>query len=362
LGLLPDSQRLACYQYSHVPDLLLRRSARLLNALVSAFINKERRRKYDMTQQSFSFVFPGQGSQRVGMLADAYENFAAVRDTFSEASQALGLDVWSLIQTGPQEALNLTATTQPVLLTSSVALWRAWQQQTDCVPSIMAGHSLGEFSALVCAGALQFSDAVTLVRQRGEFMQTAVPVDQGAMAAILGIDDAEIIRICEAESNGPEWLVSAVNFNSPGQVVIAGHKGAVSEAINALTAAGAKKAMPLPVSAPFHTALMRPAGDHLARAIAGIHIASPQIPVVHNVHAMTEVDPEAIRKLLVEQIYSPVRWTDCMHTIINTGVAHVVECGPGKVLSGLNRRIDKSLHSYSLESLDDFRTTAAELR
>jgi [acyl-carrier-protein] S-malonyltransferase len=315
-----------------------------------------------MSQRSTAFVFPGQGSQRVGMLSDAYENFAAVRDTFAEASQSLGYDVWSLIQTGPQEALNLTATTQPILLTCSVALWRAWRHESEILPTIMAGHSLGEFSALVCAGALEFSDAVNLVRQRGEFMQTAVPVDRGAMAAILGLDDTEITRICDAVSKSPNWLVSAVNFNSPGQVVIAGHKGAVSEAIETLTSAGAKKAMPLPVSAPFHTALMKPAGEQLARAIADIPITSPKVPVVHNVHARTEADPEKIRGLLIEQIYSPVRWTDCMQTIITTGVTHIVECGPGKVLSGLNRRIDKSLQSFSLESPEEFRGTATELR
>ncbi|MEZ5573140.1 MAG: ACP S-malonyltransferase [Halioglobus sp.] len=314
-----------------------------------------------MSKHPIAFVFPGQGSQRVGMLAAACEKFSSVRDTVSEASQVLGYDLWSVIQDGPQEALNLTATTQPLLLTCSVALWRAWQQTTVIKPSIMAGHSLGEFSALVCADSLGFDDALKLVRQRGEFMQNAVPVGQGAMAAILGIDDPLVIAICEQISKPQEHLVSAVNFNSPGQVVIAGHKAAVEEAIIALTEAGAKKAMPLPVSAPFHTALMKPAGDKLANAIADIQIMSPQIPVVHNVNAKPEADPEAIRKLLVEQIYSPVRWTDCIQTIINSDVSHIVECGPGKVLSGLNRRINKSLQSYALENPEDLIATANEL-
>jgi len=314
-----------------------------------------------MSAKSIAFIFPGQGSQRVGMLAAAYEKFSSARDTFAEASQVLGYDVWSLVTNGPQDALNLTATTQPVLLTCSVALWRAWLQTTEIRPSIMAGHSLGEFSALVCASALDFSDAVNLVRQRGEFMQTAVPVDQGAMAAIIGLDDSEIVRICENMSKSPEWLVSAVNFNSPGQVVIAGHKGAVNEAISALTAAGAKKAMPLPVSAPFHTALMKPAGEKLADALANIKISSPIVPVVHNVHAKPEIDPETIRELLVQQIYSPVRWTDCIETITESGAQHFIECGPGKVLCGLNRRINKSLQNYSLEDPDDLVAAVSDL-
>ncbi len=298
-----------------------------------------------MTAKNTAFVFPGQGSQKVGMLADAYEAYAAVRETFAEASEALGYDVWDLIQNGEQEALNLTETTQPVLLTSSVALWRAWQAEGGVVPGMMAGHSLGEFSALVCAGSLGFADAVRLVRQRGQFMQTAVPVGEGAMAAIIGLDDDTINRICE-ETDG---VVAAVNFNSPGQVVIAGHAGPVEVAIAALKEAGAKRAMPLPVSAPFHTALMRPAGERLAEAMADVAIAAPQIPVVHNVHAKTEAEPERIRELLVEQIYSPVQWTSCVQTMITAGVSACVECGPGKVLSGLVRRIDKAVGSYAIE-------------
>jgi [acyl-carrier-protein] S-malonyltransferase len=315
-----------------------------------------------MSENSIAFVFPGQGSQKVGMLAAAHEHFSAVRATFAEASQVLGYDMWSLIQDGPQDALNLTETTQPVLLTSSVALWRAWQDETAVSPRIMAGHSLGEFSALVCAGALEFADAVALVRKRGEFMQTAVPVGQGAMAAILGLEDDVISAVCEEIAAADNSIVSAVNFNSPGQVVIAGHTAAVESASAALTEAGATKAIPLPVSAPFHTSLMKPAGDELAQAIADIQIVSPGIPVVHNVHAATEPDPDKIRKVLVEQIYSPVQWTGCMQTIIDTGVGHIAECGPGKVLSGLARRIDKSLKCHSLEKPDLLVATAAELK
>jgi [acyl-carrier-protein] S-malonyltransferase len=313
-----------------------------------------------MTNASLAFLFPGQGSQKVGMLADAHSTFASVRDTYAEAADALGYDVWQLIQEGEQEALNMTETTQPVLLTSSVALWRAWQEQGGPQPAVMAGHSLGEFSALVCAGALGFADAVKLVRQRGAFMQSAVPVGEGSMAAIIGMDDETINAIC-ADTAKAHGVVAAVNFNSPGQVVIAGQTGAVDAAIEALKEAGAKRAMPLPVSAPFHTELMKPAGEKLAEAIAMIAISSPAIPVVHNVHAQTESDPERIRALLVEQIYSPVQWTKCVGAMVAEGASNMVECGPGKVLSGLNRRIEKSLQSYSLEQPDDLKSAVTEL-
>jgi [acyl-carrier-protein] S-malonyltransferase len=306
-----------------------------------------------MSDNMLAFVFPGQGSQKVGMLASAHERFPAVRDTFAEASQVLGYDMWDLICNGEQDALNLTETTQPVLLASSVALWRAWLEQGGRVPSIMAGHSLGEFSALVCAGAIDFADAVNLVKQRGAFMQTAVPVGVGAMAAIIGLDDAAINSVCAEAAASSGQVVAAVNFNSPGQVVIAGHSGAVDIAIGLLKEAGAKRAMPLPVSAPFHTELMKPAGERLADVVAGLTIKAPEIPVVHNVHAATENDPGRIKSLLVEQIYSPVQWTGCIETIVQSGATHIVECGPGKVLSGLSRRIDKSLQSFSLEEADD---------
>lgn len=315
-----------------------------------------------MQDKPVAFVFPGQGSQQVGMLAAAYQTYPIVRDTFEEASHNLGYDLWAVVSAGPQEALNLTETTQPALLTASVALWRAWQQETNISPFIMAGHSLGEFSALVCASTLEFGDAVKLVRQRGEFMQHAVPVGVGAMAAIIGMDDPDIIHICQDVTNNNDGIVSAVNFNSPGQIVIAGHANAVETAIVALKAAGAKRAMLLPVSAPFHTELMKPAGERLAAVLAEIKVSTPRIKVVHNVHAKTESDPERIRELLIAQIYSPVQWTNCVQTIVQTGTMHIVECGPGKVLGGLCRRIDKSLHCYSIEDPESLAATAMELK
>ena len=315
-----------------------------------------------MPDNNIAFVFPGQGSQKVGMLAAAHQHFDAVKETFAEASDVLGYDMWDLIQNGEPEALNLTETTQPVLLTSSVALWRAWLALGGAQPTVMAGHSLGEFSALVCGGALKFSDAVLLVKQRGAYMQAAVPVGVGAMAAIIGLDDEAINAICEQTSADSEGVVAAVNFNSPGQVVIAGHAGTVEQAITALKEAGAKRALPLSVSAPFHTELMKPAGEMLAEAIKGIEVSSPTIPVVHNVHAQTETDPGKIAALLVEQISSPVQWTGCVQAMINLGAQRMVECGPGKVLSGLNRRIDKSLASFSIEQPDSMDSTLAELK
>lgn len=309
-----------------------------------------------MTKSNLAFVFPGQGSQKVGMLADIASDFSVITDTFAEASDALGYDVWDLVQNGEQEQLNLTEKTQPILLTSSVALWRVWQQQGGALPAVMAGHSLGEFSALVCAGSLQFSDAVTLVRDRGQFMQTAVPVGEGAMAAVLGLDDQVIVDICK--QTGAE----AVNFNSPGQVVIAGKVAAVDAAIERLQEAGAKRAMPLPVSAPFHTSLMKPAGEKLAEKMAGLAIKAPEVPVIHNVHAQAESDPEKIRSLMVEQIYSPVKWTSCVQEMVARGIDTTLECGPGKVLSGLSRRIDKSLSSYSIETPDGLDKALQDLK
>ena len=296
-----------------------------------------------MSGDKLAFVFPGQGSQKVGMLADMAEQYSVVKSTFSEASEALGYDLWNLVQTGEQEQLNLTERTQPILLTSSVALWRVWSEAGGAKPSFLAGHSLGEFSALVCAGSIEFGDAVRLVRDRGQFMQTAVPVGEGAMAAVLGLDDEKIIEICN--QTGAE----AVNFNSPGQVVIAGKVAAVDSAIEQLKEAGAKRAMQLPVSAPFHTTLMRPAGDQLADSMSKIAFKSPEIPVVHNVHAQTESDPDKIKELLFKQIFSPVNWTGCIQTMVNSGVDKTLECGPGKVLSGLSKRIDRSLSAFNIE-------------
>lgn len=312
-----------------------------------------------MSNSSMAFVFPGQGSQKVGMLAEIAAAHPIIQQTFAEASEALGYDVWDMVQNGEQEQLNLTERTQPILLTSSVALWRCWELKGGVKPALMAGHSLGEFSALVCAGSLSFTDAVTLVRDRGQFMQTAVPVGEGAMAAILGLEDQQILDICAAAS--ASGVVEAVNFNSPGQVVIAGSVAAVDKAIVDCKAAGAKRALPLPVSAPFHTSLMKPAGIKLAEKIAELEFLAPQIPVVHNVHAKTETDPAKIKELLVQQIYSPVKWVSCVETMIAAGIEHTVECGPGKVLGGLNRRIHKPLSAFSLESVAGFDKAIAEL-
>lgn len=301
-----------------------------------------------MNTQQLALVFPGQGSQKVGMLAELGAAFPSVKATFAEASAALGYDMWDLVQNGEQAQLNLTETTQPVLLTTSVAVWRLWCEQGGLQPSLMAGHSLGEFSALVCAGAIDFADAVRLVRARGQYMQTAVPVGEGAMAAVLGLDDAQIIDICQQASAA--GVVEAVNFNSPGQVVIAGKVAGVEKAIELLKAAGAKRALPLPVSAPFHTSLMRPAGEKLAEALAAMSLQSPKIPVVHNVHGKTESDPSAIKALLVEQIYSAVKWVSCVEAMAAAGITTTIEAGPGKVLSGLNKRIEKSLSCLNIES------------
>ena len=314
-----------------------------------------------MADTQFAFVFPGQGSQKVGMLAAAHEQFPEVGQTFSEASEILGYDMWSLVQAGEQSALNLTETTQPVLLTSSVALWRAWCANGGAQPSVMAGHSLGEFSALVCAGAMGFSDAVGLVRQRGAFMQNAVPVGEGAMAAVIGLEDEIINQRCLELATEMGQEVAAVNFNSPGQVVIAGHTAAVERATGVLKDAGAKRVLPLPVSAPFHTALMKPAGEQLAQAIASIELGAPTIPVIHNVNACTETDAGRIGALLVEQIYSPVQWTASVRQMADNGVATLVECGPGKVLSGLAKRIERSLATHALEEPQGLLAALAEL-
>ncbi len=313
-----------------------------------------------MTNQQLAFVFPGQGSQKVGMLAAVAAANPVVEESFAEASEVLGYDLWQLAQQGPQEAQNLTERTQPLLLAASVALWRVWQQRSSVRPSLLAGHSLGEFSALVCAGSLAFVDAVKLVRARGQFMQSAVPVGVGAMAAVLGMEDQQIVDIC-AEVSRPGAVVEAVNFNSPGQVVIAGHAGAVEQGIERLKAAGCKRAMPLPVSAPFHTSLMVPAGEQLAQVLEGIELKAPVIPVVHNVHAQAESDPGRIRELLIQQISSPVKWTGCVQFMVAKGIATTVECGPGRVLSGLNKRVDKSLNCLGIDEVDGLEQALAAL-
>ena len=304
-----------------------------------------------MSNANLAFVFPGQGSQKIGMLADLAAQFDVVTETFAEASEVLGYDLWDRAQNAEQAVINMTECTQPLLLTSSVAIWRVWQQQGGPVPAYMAGHSLGEWSALVCAGVIAFKDAVLLVQQRGKLMQEAVPAGLGAMAAIIGLDDDKIVAIC-AESEQGE-CVAAVNFNSPGQVVIAGAVAPVERAMNSCKEAGAKRALPLPVSAPFHTEMMRPAAERLAKQIIDIEFCAPVIPIVHNVNAKLESDPAAIKALMIEQIYSPVLWTSCVQVLAGFGVEFLIECGPGKVLSGLARRIDKSLSAQPSESPAD---------
>lgn len=298
--------------------------------------------------QTTAFVFPGQGSQKVGMLADFYNNNIFIA-TFESASEVLGYDLLQLAQEGPEERINLTEITQPLLLCSSVALWRIWRNAGGSVPAFMAGHSLGEWSALVCADVVSFEDGIRLVQARGRYMQEAVPVGKGAMAAIIGLDDALVETSCRAAAS--ESLVcSAVNYNSPGQLVIAGDKQAVEVAMDACKAAGAKRVLPLPVSAPFHTSLMKPAADRLAKDIEATPFNTPTIPVIHNVHARIETDSQAIKNIVVEQIYSPVRWVDCVIALHKAGVTHSVECGPGKVLSGLVKRIQKEITNLNTES------------
>jgi len=311
-----------------------------------------------MIDQKLAFVFPGQGSQSVGMLAPLADEYSSIQQLFVRASDVLGYDLWALAQSGPQEQLNLTEQTQPLLLTSSVAIWQVWQSLGGSVPALMAGHSLGEYSALVCSGVIDFDAAVGLVRDRGKFMQQAVPQGVGAMSAVLGLDDQIIVSICEDVSVDGN-VVEAVNFNSPGQVVVAGNVDAVSKSAVLFKEAGAKRVAPLPVSAPFHTSLMKPAAEQLAAAIAKVEFHAPTIPIVHNVHANIESDPGKIRQLMVEQTASPVRWTQSIEFMVASGVERVVECGPGKVLSGLCRRIHKPLNAAAIEAPGALQATLA---
>lgn len=292
---------------------------------------------------SLAFIFPGQGSQSVGMLSALADVFPVVGKTFSEASDALGYDLWALVQNGPESDLNSTDKTQPAMLTAGVATWRAWQEKGGASPVVMAGHSLGEYSALVCAGVISLGDAVLLVADRGRFMQEAVPEGQGAMAAVLGLDDAAVIRLCADNANGD--VLSAVNFNSPGQVVIAGSKQAVERAAIAAKELGAKRAVILPVSVPSHCALMAPAAERLAVRLAGITMHAPAIPVINNADVAAPVTGDAIRAALVKQLAHPVRWVECINKMSADGVSTVIECGPGKVLAGLNKRINKDMQA-----------------
>ncbi len=299
--------------------------------------------------QKLALVFPGQGSQTVGMLADLYAEFPLVRDTFSEASAALGYDLWALIANGPEADLNETHRTQPALLTASVAVWRLWQQQGGATPAYLAGHSLGEYSALVCAGVLSLSDAVKLVEKRGQYMQSAVPAGTGAMSAIIGLDDALIAKACDEAAQGE--VVSPVNYNSPGQVGSAGHKAAVERANERCKAAGAKRALPLPVSVPSHCALMRPAAEQLVKDLQTLSFHAPVISVVNNVDVAIAGDAAAIQDALVRQLFSPVRWTETIEYLAAQGVTEVIELGAGKVLSGLIKRINKELVTTSVNDV-----------
>lgn len=308
---------------------------------------------------SLAFVFPGQGSQAVGMLAELGAQHAVIGETFAEASAALGYDLWALTQEGSAEQLNQTDKTQPAILTASVALWRLWQAEGGAQPAFVAGHSLGEYSALVAAGCLPFADAVKLVELRGQLMQQAVPTGQGGMAAILGLDDDAVRAACAEAAQGE--VVSAVNFNAPGQVVIAGAAAAVERAIEACKAKGAKRAMALPVSVPSHCELMRPAAEKFAAAIEAIDWQAPQIAIVQNTSAAVPASLDDLKRDLLAQLYSPVRWVESVASLAEQGVTELVECGPGKVLSGLNKRCAKGVNTHNLDTPEAFAAARAAL-
>jgi [acyl-carrier-protein] S-malonyltransferase len=303
-----------------------------------------------------AFIFPGQGSQSVGMLAALAERSASIRDTFDEASDALDLDLWALASRGPEEQLNRTAITQPVMLAADVAVWRAWQQEGGEAPSLLAGHSLGEYAALVAAESISLRDATALVARRGELMQSAVKVGQGAMAAILGLEDEVVEALCREVAEGQ--VVAAANYNSPGQIVIAGEAAAVERAMHEAKSAGARRAVILPVSVPSHCALMRPAAAALEESLASIAIAPPRISVLHNVDVARRDQADAIREALSAQMYSPVRWTGTIRQMIAEGIERIAECGPGRVLSGLGRRISRDTEWLTLEDPETLRSAA----
>ncbi|MBP6583671.1 MAG: ACP S-malonyltransferase [Chromatiaceae bacterium] len=293
-----------------------------------------------------AIIFPGQGSQSLGMLGELAVAWPLVGETFAEASDTLGMDLWQVVSQGPRELLDRTDITQPAMLAAGVAVWRVWNQAGGPAPAWMAGHSLGEFTALVCAGSLGFADAIALVAQRGRFMQEAVPAGAGAMAAVLGLADDQVVAVCAQAAQG--GILEPVNFNSPGQVVIAGEAAAVERGIAAAKAAGAKRAILLPVSVPSHCALMRPAAERLAVTLAAITLEAPRIPVLHNVTVDAVADPVAIRERLVRQLYSPVRWVETVRCLADQGVGLLLEAGPGKVLTGLTKRIDDRLEALAV--------------
>jgi len=297
---------------------------------------------------TLAFVFPGQGSQSVGMQSELAADYPLIEETYSEASSVLGFDLWDLVQTGPVEKLNQTVNTQPAMLTAGVAAWRAWRSAGGAIPELMSGHSLGEYTALVCAGSLAFADGIRLVRRRAELMQKAVPAGEGAMAAILGLDTESILNVCNDAS--VIGVAEPVNFNSPGQTVVAGHKRAISQLVDLAKGAGARRAIVLPVSVPSHSSLMRPAGEALADSLNIIEFKAPATKVVCAFDVTPYRDEGDIRRRLAEQIYSPVRWVDVIQYMAGQGATSIVECGPGKVLAGLTKRIDRSLSSASIDS------------
>jgi [acyl-carrier-protein] S-malonyltransferase len=307
----------------------------------------------------FAFVFPGQGSQSLGMMA-AYGDSSVIRATFDEASQSLGRDLWQLVAEGPAEALSQTVNTQPLMLTAGIAVWRLWNQMGGPQPAMVAGHSLGEYSALVAAGVLELKDAVPLVEVRAKAMQDAVPAGEGAMAAILGMDAEAVKAVCAEAAQGQ--AVQAVNFNSPEQTVIAGHKAAVERAAEGCKAKGAKRAVMLPVSAPFHSSLMQPAAERLQAALADLSFTAPRIPVLNNVDVATASAPEAIKSALVRQAAAPVRWVETMRAMQAAGVSHVYECGPGKVLAGLTKRCADGLAGGAMNDLAGVEATLAAVK
>jgi [acyl-carrier-protein] S-malonyltransferase len=311
-----------------------------------------------VTDPQLAFVFPGQGSQSLGMLVDLADAHPVIRESFAEASEGAGVDLWALSQDGPEDMLNRTEFTQPALLAAGVAVWRAWQAQGGAQPAVLAGHSLGEYAALVAAGALSLADGARLVRTRGQLMQDAAPAGSGAMAAVLGAEDALVEEVCRAASG--EGVVVAANYNSPGQIVIGGDAAAVDRALSVLAERGVRKAVKLAVSVPSHTPLMREAANRLSEAMAALDWREPALPVVQNVDAEVHSGVQAIRDALARQLYLPVQWTGCVRALAARGTTRVAECGPGKVLAGLAKRIDKSLDARALAQPSDFDAALAD--
>lgn len=310
--------------------------------------------------KKIGMIFPGQGSQSIGMLSTLADLHPEIKETFQEASDALNLDLWTLANEGPEANLNQTENTQPLMLTGGIAVYRVWRKASSCIPQMMAGHSLGEYTALVAANALRFKDAVNLVAARGRFMQAAVPEGTGAMAAILGLNDQQVEAVCaEATANG--GIAEAVNFNSPGQVVIAGEASAIAKAAELAKEAGAKRAILLPVSVPSHCKLMRGAADQLGEALSAISIEMPEIPVVHNVDVSVSTSPEEIKDKLKAQLYRPVHWSETIVNLRSNGIEALVECGPGKVLTGLNRKIDKDIIALPISDPNGLEKALEEL-